>query len=299
MLRKLKILLTATYGELIKLYYSLHIHPIKYGLNTLENRSEKIIISLTSYGRRVSSILPFTIISLLKQTCKPDEIILWLDSDNWNEKKIPIRLKKLKKYGLSIRYCKNIRSYKKLIPALEAYPNDIIITCDDDLFYRKDMIKQLIDEYRKDTTCIYAHRAHKVGILNSEKILPYNNWEEEISGVKGALVFPTSGGGCLYKKSLLYQDIDKESLFMSLSPSADDVWFYFMALLQKTDCVVLPHRQSIFIPIDVFYQSLHNNSNLSSINCGNFQNDLQINAVMDYYNIKAANILTYPSKVVD
>ena len=49
-------------------------------------RNEEIVVSLTSFGRRVSqNVVYYTIISILKQTVKPNRIILWLDKDKWNE----------------------------------------------------------------------------------------------------------------------------------------------------------------------------------------------------------------------
>ncbi len=70
---------------------------------------------------------------------------------------IPDLLKKVCFYGcVDIKYYKNIRSYKKLIPSLIYYPDDIIITCDDDIFYRSNMVSDLINAYNKDKTKIYG-----------------------------------------------------------------------------------------------------------------------------------------------
>ena len=76
----------------------------------------------------------------------------------------------------------------------------------------------------------------------------------EISGVGGRFVFPTGCGGCLYKRSLLHKDICREDLFMRLAPKAEDVWFYFMEVLHGTECVVLPDKRYVSIPMAVFNQ---------------------------------------------
>ena len=279
------VLCLAIWGEIIKVCCNLRlIGPECISRTNVSKR--KVIISLTSYGRRVNSVLPFTIISLLRQTYKPDMIVLWLDSDNWNDEKLPKSIKRLIKYGLTIRYCKDLKSYKKLIPSLEDFPNDLIITCDDDIYYRRNMVERLIDEYEKDPTRLYCHRAHLVGLSEQGILKPYNDWEQEVSGVCGNNVFPTSGGGCLYHKTLLYNDVCKEDLFMSLSPKADDVWLYFMAYLKRTRCSVLPYKGYIYIPLDAFYQHFHKDSSLYSSNCLESENDKQIKAVMEYYKIK-------------
>lgn len=289
-MKKIRLLLISIWGELIKLYYRTGFYKLGYGLNRTENRSEKVIVSLTSYGRRVESVLPYTIISLLKQTYKPDKIVLWLDYEHWNDGNIPESINRLKQYGLTICYCRDIKSYKKLIPALEKFPDDIIITCDDDLYYRKDMIEKLISAYEKDPSRIYTHRAHQVRFDKEGNLLPYNEWDMEISSRSGSLVFPTGGGGCLYKRSLLFDDIGKESLFMNLSPKADDVWFYFMEKLAKTECCVLPYDGQVIIPLDAFFQYFHKGASLASLNCRESQNDVQIRNVMKHYNLTDSDL---------
>lgn len=250
----------------------------------IEKNNHRLIVSLTSYGRRVYSVY-YTIISLLRQTQKPDMIILWLDDENWSAEKLPKSLKRLCKYGLTIKYCKDIKSYKKLIPTLQQYPDALIVTCDDDIYYRKDMVERLVAAYTKDPTKIYAHRAHLVSFDNLGSLQSYNFWPEEISDRKGKQVFPTSGGGTLYTKKLLYKDMCNEKLFTLLAPKADDVWNYFMGLLQHTENVVLPYKGYIYLPLDVFYQFFHRSSNLAYENYNECMNDVQIKAIMDYYNL--------------
>lgn len=291
MKHKIKILFSAIYGELIKLYYRIIPWLFSYGLNQNEIRKEKVIVSLTSYGRRVNSVLPFTIISLLKQSYKPDKIILWLDKDNWNNLNLPISLIKLRKYGLEVCFCNDIKSYKKLIPTLKAYPDDIIITVDDDVYYRRDMVELLVEAYRQDSSRIYVHRAHQVILSEEGKLKPYNDWVMEISGSVGRYVFPTGVGGCLYKRSLLYSDVCNEDLFMRLAPYADDIWFYFMEVLQHTQCVVLPYSGNMYIPLDALYQYFHADSSLSASNYKKSQNDIQIKNVMAHYHLKDQDLV--------
>ena len=50
------------------------------GLNK-SPRSEKVIVSLTSYLPRIHDV-KYTIYSLLNQNFPPDELILWLDEDS-------------------------------------------------------------------------------------------------------------------------------------------------------------------------------------------------------------------------
>ena len=99
-------------------------------------REQKIIVSLTSYPQRIDIVYK-VIDSLLRQSLKPDVVVLWLARDEFprQEQSLPRELRRYIKFGLTIRWCENLRSYKKLIPSLKAYPSDTIVTADDDILY--------------------------------------------------------------------------------------------------------------------------------------------------------------------
>lgn len=150
------------------------------GLNK-SPRAEKVIVSLTSYDLRINEA-KYAIYSLLNQSFPPDKLILWLDEDSFprREKDLPRDLLELRDFGLTIDWCENLRSYKKLIPALEKYPDDIIVTADDDIFYRPDWLKILYDAHLKEPDCVVAHRAHRIRLDAQGNIYPYNLWHFEI-----------------------------------------------------------------------------------------------------------------------
>lgn len=289
-MRKIKTFCLSLLGEFIKFLFDMGILKPVEGINKEENRNERIIVSLTSYGRRVSKILPYTIFSLLFQTKKPDMIIVWLDNEHWNDENLPKKLLDLKKYGLTIRFCDDLGSYKKLIPALHDFPDDIIITCDDDVYYTRNMVERLVLEYEKNPTSVHVHRAHHITFTKTGSLEEYNNWKHEVSRENNHLVFATGVGGCLYKKSLLYKDVCNKELFLKLAPKADDVWFYFMELLEHTSCSVLQKQGEVFIPLDGFYQFFHSGARLTSSNCFESQNDVQIQSVMNYYNVSSKDL---------
>lgn len=283
-MNRLRILFLAVYGELLKLYYRMGLGRVPYGLNKEEKRKERVVVSLTSYGRRVSKVVPYAVISLLRQTCKPDVIVLWLDSDQWNDDNLPPRLACLRKKGLTIRYCPDrIKSYTKLIPSLKAYPDDIIITVDDDTFYRSDIIEMLVLSHKEDTQAIHALKGHKVVFSSNGRFVSYNEWEKDVYGTTGNNLFLLGYGAVLYKKSLLYDDIFRDDIYMKLCPNADDIWFFFMETLQGTAKRVLSYKGNYYIPIDFFYQNFHSDSALYNKNGKKNENDDQMRAVEKYY----------------
>ena len=163
------------------------------------------------------------------------------------------------------------------------FPNDIIITCDDDLFYNKHMVERLLSAHGENPNTICCQLAHGMKFVG-EKLQPYNQWEEEIYDTHNN-VFPLGGSGCLYKAEYLYKDVINYELAIRLAPKADDVWFFFMGLLNGSKRYVLPNIKDIVIPLDAFYQFFHKGASLMDENLSQGMNDKQISAVMDYYSI--------------
>lgn len=282
-------LIKALYGVVIKVkYFCFSISS--YRLNSETNETESILVSLTSYGRRVHSTLPYVLISLLRQTYKPNRIVVWLDN-SWNDEILPKKVLRLKKAGVEIRYCNDMKSFKKLIPSLQEFSNDIIITCDDDLFYSKYMVERLLKAHKQHPKTICCQLAHGIRFQEGE-LQPYSQWVEEIFDTE-KLVFPLGGSGCLYKSDYLYKDVVNYGLASELSPKADDVWFFFMGVLNGTKRYVLPFHKDSVIPLDAFYQFFHRGSSLMEDNLSRGMNDIQIKAVMDYYAINSKMIFKY------
>lgn len=229
-------------------------HPIKvkkqticnYGLNT-KPRDKSIIVSLTSYPARIQSVHE-TIITLLNQTVKPDKIILWLSEDEFvdKEENLPSELLALREYGLIINWCnKNVKSYKKLLPALEQYSNEIIITADDDVYYDRCLIESLYNAYLKNPNYIYTRRAVEMDFqdTNLKYISPrtnYYNHRQEASFLNQQM----GGSGCLYPPNSLHKDVFK----ISLLPTHDDAYFWAMAVLNNTKIQIIDgyNRNLIF-----------------------------------------------------
>ena len=192
---------------------------------------EGLIISLTSYPPRFAS-LALTLRCLLSQTVSADRTILWVTAEDY--RLLPASVIDLRDEGLEIRFCKNIRSYKKIIPALLAFPNSYIVTADDDVYYSSRWLEELVELAGKGT--IVCHRAHSVQFDEGGQIEPYDKWGYEAAG-KGSLLFPTGVGGVLYGPGSLSPDVLDDEAFMQLCPQADDVWLFWMGRRAGSDYV--------------------------------------------------------------
>lgn len=248
-----------------------------------KNKKNQILVSLTTYSKRIDDVY-LTIESLFRQTLKPNKIILWLAEDEFNQNNIPIILKKLESKGLEIGFCKDLKSYKKLIPTLKEYPNDIIITVDDDVIYPYDFIENLYREYLKNKNYVYFYRGHKITFNKNKKVQNYSEWIGDYQNNNPSyLTLPTGIGGILYPPKCFDNDILREEIFMELAPSADDIWFKAMTLKNRTKCKKIKINKKF----EKKFINLEDDQDiaLSKINVGKNQNDIQLKAVFDYYNL--------------
>lgn len=247
------------------------------------SKDSDLVISLTSYGRRVRKSVPYTIYYLFKQTIKPRRIVLWLDYDNWNKDNIPSKLKFLEKYGLEIRFCKDIKSYKKLIYTLKLYPNNKIITVDDDSLYYKDVVKTLSNLSEQYPNAVISLRSHQLAWDEQSQSSPSYRCGNVTNDKKKLPRLPTGAGGILYPPGCFNDEVFNEKAFTTLCPTADDIWFWAMEIYNK--CQVVGFKRDSTYPIESFYQYFHKGSALEQLNVDNNANDKQIKAVFDYYKL--------------
>jgi hypothetical protein len=243
----------------------------------------EVIISLTTHNIRLYEVY-ITIESLMQQTRKANRIVLWISEEYKNEP-LPNSLKTQQLRGLEIRYCKDIRSYTKLIPALKTFPNDIIITVDDDVLYDVNLVDRLTLAYMKDKSKIHYCRGHVMKLSSNNSLKHYHEWEHCSSSTKIThLNFPTGIGGVLYPPRCFNQEVFNEEVFLNICKFADDVWFKAMALYNGT------LSQKVYTSNDRGVDFLENvqvqDIGLKKINTRAVrQNDIQIKDVFDKYNL--------------
>ena len=208
----------------------------EYGV-TETKRNPKIIVSLTTFPARIDIVYK-TISTLMQQTVKPDEIILWLAEDQFPDKKLPENLTRLEQFGLTIKWCNDIRSYKKLIPTLREFPNDVIITVDDDYYYDKNLIKTLLKEAERYPGCIIGGRAFRFVIRKNKTFKLIRRSYIYDDTYLPSYLNPFIGfGGVLYPPHSVHKDILDEETFMKVLPTNDDTWFWVQGVRNRTKFV--------------------------------------------------------------
>lgn len=187
-----------------------------------------LIVSLTSFPARFPTLRP-TLECLMTQNMRPDRVILWIAHDDMRA--LPKDVAELADHGLQIELCDDLRSFKKIIPALRRFPGAYIATADDDVYYPADWLRTLISGLEKPNV-VPCHRAHRIRFDADGAPLPYAHWDLAIApGPAASDIFPTGVGGVLYPPGSLAQWATDEALFMRATPTADDVWLYWMARL--------------------------------------------------------------------
>ena len=203
-----------------------------------EPREVPLVFSLTTFPARTATV-HVAIESLLMQDCKPDALVLWLAREQYpdGEADLPESLIGLKRFGLDIRWCSDMRSYKKLIPTLREFPGAAVITADDDIYYGPHWAGKLYRAYLENPGAVHCHRVTKF----------YKDGGQWRTSPGGYDVYPfatylhklTGGSGAIYPPAPLPPETVDESLFMEIAPTNDDIWFWLMAARAGLPCNVV------------------------------------------------------------
>ena len=252
------------------------------GIST-DNGNDKLVVSLTSYGHRISNVY-LAIESIMQGSMKPNRIILWLD-EKTNPDSLPITLKKQQERGLEILYCQDLLSYKKLIPTLCHCNDSCIITIDDDVIYEYDLVENLYNSYKKYPKAISGTRVRLISFDSKGKIDSYNKWDFQNMYNPSHLNFATGVGGILYPPNIFTPEVFNNEVFMGLCKYGDDIWFKAMELLANVPVVkAYTHSKYDCDFIDILEDSEEGLcvKNTSEFEC---RNDIQIQNVFKKYNL--------------
>lgn len=205
---------------------------------------QQVIVSLTSFP----AAIPYAakaIRSILKGSVLPDKVVLYLTFSQFGESGIPQELQQLAADNptFEIRdYSRDIRSYRKLIPALQDFPEAIIVTVDDDVAYHKHMLRDLLRLHAQVPAAILAHRAKRM-----KPGKPYRKWSKyrwyHFLGKRihsGFTNIQTGVGGVLYPPHVLKPEMLNVELFTRIAPTTDDIWFWAAAVANGTPVIPVP-----------------------------------------------------------
>lgn len=261
-------------------------HPVRIGFNTAEKRKRRLVCSLTSFPARVDEIW-ISIETIFRQTCKADEIILWLSKDQFVGQALPQSILSCQEKGLIIRWVDgDLRSHKKYFYVLQEYKGkDVdVVLLDDDLYYPDRLLENLVCMAHRHPNSICATRVHKMTYDREGQVKPYRQWihnyypKQEMCS--DALFF-TSGAGTLIPAGIMPADTFNDEVFKQICFHADDVWL---------------NMQAKKAGLDIYTNNTYNKDEISighsqdvklvNENVLGGGNDKQIEAVIKYLKIK-------------
>lgn len=257
------------------------------GVTTDKIAEDEVIVSLTTHDYRIYEAC-LAIESIMQGTVLPNRIILWLD-ENTKTAPIPQSLKNQQKRGLEICYTRDIKAYTKLLPAVKANPEAVIVTIDDDIFYPVDTLELLLRAHAEHPKSICAHYVKQIVKKGNEIESYYRLPVVSHTDVKHKY-FLEGFAGTLYPAHCFSQELFNEDVFMKLTPYADDVWYNVLALKENIT-IFYPNYHYKNIPI-------HDNLEgydiaLKRINCnprGKCMNNVQLANTLKHYNLYDALI---------
>ncbi|NER15955.1 glycosyltransferase family A protein [Spongiivirga citrea] len=247
------------------------------------HRSKKealpIIVSLTTIPSRLKT-LHITIRSILDQSRKPEKVVLWINENDVNN--IPYSLIVLTGERFEIEVSPYTFSHRKLIHSLEKFPDHIIVTCDDDMIYRKNWLEILYNEHLKNPLAITANQTRHIRYDSDGTLKPYKEWlYPEKNEISETAILPIGAEGVLYPPKMLDSEVLNVDLFLKLAPKADDLWFKAMSFLKGTKSVQAEKTTKKAIPI-FGTQAI----SLKKHNIDQDKNRTQWQALTDYFDIE-------------
>ncbi len=243
-------------------------------------KDKEVIVSLTTYPARVKSV-SLVVKSLLVQTKKPNRLLLYLAKEQFplGEKALPYDLLELKKDGLEIVFCDDLKPHKKYYYAMLNNPDAIIITADDDVIYKRDWLERLWKSYKKFPKAISAMRARKILFDDKGDLLPYKMYplvERDFCNTPRMDLIATGVGGVLYPPNLMDEELFNKNNIKELSLYTDDLWLKVMEILTDTPtvCLGINHANIIGEVQDVA---------LYKVNLEKDFNDINLRRIIQYY----------------
>lgn len=189
------------------------------------------IVSLTSYSKRIDT-LHICLESIFSQTIRPKKIILYLDNSVCPNE-IPEEVISYVKKGVEIIFVSDdIGPHNKYYYTFQNFPDDVVITVDDDVIYDKYTFSNLFRTHQKYPDTVCATRVAYMMFNDKNIIASYNDWISEYDKLRypSKRLLAVGVGGILYPPRIFTDEIFDKAKIMRLALTADDIWLKIMQL---------------------------------------------------------------------
>jgi hypothetical protein len=239
-----------------------------------------VVVSMTSHPGRIG-LVHHALRSVMAQTLRPDKVVLVLADSEFGRRETPSSVSRLRRAGLEILWTsRNNRSYNKLLPALAAFPDAMIVTADDDVLYPRWWLERIMTRTVEVPDYIVGHRGTEIGFGDGH-LAPYVAWRRATRTTASRRLFLTGNGGVAYPAGSLGPETLNHELALDLCPTADDIWFKAMALLNSSDCAQVGDKARDFPCV----RGSGAPSSLLHLNVAGGKNDVQMRTVFSYFGL--------------
>jgi hypothetical protein len=216
---------------------------VRHALRKITSRSpDRLIVSFTTFPPRIGEA-HHVVQSLLSQTVRVPKIVLYLSLDEFPDRRIPETLKALVQDRFEIRFVPgNFGPYKKLLYALDDFPDSWIATCDDDRVCPPDWLERLWFAALDHPRSIVCTRGRRI-LTDADEFKPYEEWPKVKSFGPSFFLLPVGSWGILYPAWAFGPTAGDRQLISALAPLQDDLWFKVMSLKSDVPCVAVGGHQ--------------------------------------------------------
>ena len=216
---------------------------------------------------------------------KPDKIILWLGIREFPDEKLPPVFEKLKACGVEVKFREDIGPHTKYFYAMQEYPEDIIITFDDDFLYSSCVVEALYKSYLEHPDCVTGTEFHRLTFNPDGSIRGFDDWQhsgDNLAGCESHQFLLCGFRGVLYPPHSLHKEAFNVDMLKKLCPKADDVWLKFMEVMQGVRAVPAINNPTAREDILTILPRTQNTA-LRHYNDTFGGNDLQVKAILEAY----------------
>jgi hypothetical protein len=271
-------------GRLRRTVAALHVQKLRKALDALlrdqwvpliSSEVSTCWLSLTSWRPRLAD-LPLILITLLQQTLRPKEIVVWLTAEDHKTIAENLRVR-FGELGIRFQICDNLKCHKKWLPMIEEGHQTPFVICDDDIIYPKEWFAALVAEDRSDA--YVGAKCHRISIGAKGLIAPYSAWKKQIrtDGQPSHKIFVTGCGGAVIHPQRIPRAFLERAQITRHCPHADDVWLKAAHLAAGIPC----YKTRYSFPCLELPGT--NASGLAKLNVDNGGNDEQIGRVAEWF----------------
>lgn len=256
-------------------------HPVTRGV-TDEKYDKEIVVSLTTFPARYETI-GMTLESLLRQTMKPNRILVWLTKAENPNQVIPEAFLPFVDKGVEVCFSdSNLMPHNKSYHTAKLDADRYIITVDDDIVYPEGLIQRLYTTYKaNDPKTVVCELAHWITLDEDGVPRPYDQRDMEAKGMAGPShrLMAKGVGGVLYPPGFFRDGYFDEETIRATCLMADDLWLKFQEVVRGYPVVKTKRYAKQVFTLEQRSQKV----SLNSINNGEKRNNVQLKNLLDTF----------------